>query len=262
MSKEKPVSALFEKYASAIITNLASAEKHEDKGIHDLRVNIKHFRAITEVCFKINKDLPIVKTNQLLRPLFKSAGQFRSNRINIDLLTSNKLDGDYLKLLRKKDKLLKKKLKEALAGFKKNAFKKNCRAYKHLLDKTDVGKINTVCIKHISSIKNKSKKKLNPNILDSGLHEMRKELKSIRTTLQLIMHFNPSKLINNNLRKTLEAENCIGEWHDSALFYELLLEFANLNYKNNKIMPLIVKIRAKNAVAKNNVLHDLTNYFN
>lgn len=260
MAKSKENTSYYDTLHDGFLSALKKAQKPEEKNVHQLRVSIKHFRALIKLSERLNKKLPCKQTIQLIRPTFQSAGHYRSNQINIALLKKYKLNAKHVQLLEKKQQRFKKDLKKNLENFPKKIFLKKTEPILLFLNKSSLDTITTKCLLFIDQLKIKCKKKLSAQMSDKDLHSVRKNLKTIKTNLQLLVHLNSTKLFKTYLKEINEVEVLIGEWHDMALFCELLEKFKKLQPKNPKQEALLLSLKTQNNLAKQNVIKTLSSY--
>lgn len=262
MAGLKNISDYYLSLEDSFIGLLKKTKNLKEKDIHELRVAIKHLKALLQVSELLNTKIPASKVLKRIKPVFKAAGHYRTNQLNIQLLKKHRLEISFSKLLKEQHHELGKKLLNAVSAFDKKAFKKYSAEAVARLKKANTDKVTTTCLDYVDGIKLKCKKKLKPNISNENLHELRKELKTIKTSLQLLMHINPNKLIKTYLKEIAEAETLIGKWHDNAVFYEMLLQFKKLKYKSTKLLTLLAKVKIENATTKQNVIKSLDVYLN
>jgi CHAD domain-containing protein len=228
---------------------LYKIEKRLDKGInkeilHSVRLNIKNIKAVHQF-FKIMEieNKSIEKLDDQIDKINKPLGRIRERQVNKQLAKKNLLNTTiqkaYLAFL--KDQMDKdySKLKKNLtpASLNQKTFHYN-KINKELIRKEEnhiSPKLNIFLLEKVDFI-NQLLLKLTD---ETQLHQIRKSLKIIKSVLT-ILKIEGITDIKEFKRELNSAEQQIGNWHDSIVFRDSLIEFclANKEFESGVTMNL------------------------
>ncbi|MGP8214511.1 MAG: CHAD domain-containing protein [Bacteroidia bacterium] len=249
----KHLSKYYKKELTLFSKHLDSAKALPDeKNIHQLRVDIKRLRAIfrlLEMLFP--KKFNAGKHSAVLKPVFKSAGEFREIQVNLAYLSQYKLplhaDKLYKQFLRKTERKILKKFKKTVGDFDMAGSDKAKNEIKKLCNATRGEKIRENCLLFIQKeavrIENLSMAGDNPVII----HKIRMHLKSLDAIVSLFYKMNPDKKLNELLSHIKQSGEMIGTWHDKIMLVKSL-EIFLIKFENLKSADLMALIKLLNKI--------------
>lgn len=193
--------------------------------VHPLRLSIKEIRAFLTLIEHITKsNRKTKKIRRLMVHLFKTAGELRESQINAELV---ELDEELSKwhltdFLRKKQSKFSKRIVRVIDEFAGNKWEdQNARLirYCHKLEDEvfikKTGKLIQNKKDHIAIL-------IKPDISDSKLHQIRKELRDVKELMKILSDVKPDSVPEKDKEtiKTIMAK--IGDWHDDLVLSELI----------------------------------------
>jgi len=223
MPLEKKISALYLDHKNSFSKHLKAAKKLEEKDVHKLRVQIKNLR----VLFRFLESLPHEKFKSasfltLLDPVFKKAGEIRTQHLNLTLTASYRsaLMLRFKNHLREKEKKAGKALVKEIKHFDKETFKKLHKKNLKSLKKLNPEVTHKESEKYIRAIFAKLHKNLFDVDNDEVLHKIRKRLKTIKNMNHLLSEIVPSSTLSAEIKKMEKIYEGLGEWHDGLVLAE------------------------------------------
>lgn len=231
--KKQPAKKSISPFVSAYQELFLSLEKHLQKSqaklsegvIHQLRVNLKKIKAYSELVEVIigKNKIPNVYRD-FLKPIFKSFGEVRELQINYNLLRENFKDNAVAVELAEK---FRSKSHEAL---------KEARKAVHKIDMDLALNFKENILPELKSVSHEQMHKLilqycheklmeliairEKPLREPVLHEVRIELKKLRTIGKLFVKHWPNPVLKTFLQDTRVLEKNIGNWHDSYVLME------------------------------------------
>jgi CHAD domain-containing protein len=217
-------------------------ERAEAESVHQLRVSIKKFRAVSKLLEYLMPEAGRENKQQLgkLRELFKLAGQLRDSQVHMILFnyykTELNIEDTGFEYFLKKNEM--SALRKFLAGF--SLFNKtiaNQPFHKLNLKKTELDTAESLR-PGASKLLEKRLKKLRKTVLaaenDRILHNARIQLKQIRYMLGILTmqdsFFEKYDIAMTGLRV---AEIQLGRWHDLVVFRVTLNKYLKRKQKKN-----------------------------
>jgi CHAD domain-containing protein len=260
--KEITFSGLFKAQSASFQKNARAAKKLGTKNIHSLRVDIKHLRALLRLA-ELFGHSESFQENILkqLKPVFKSAGNIRTTSVSLQLVQNYNGLAPYTKRLKKLQKEGGKTLKEALKKFNLKLFTENCSALTKKLNGFSRETIITKSLEYVDYNRKKIKAAYKATISDDDLHEIRKELKIIKTTFQILYKLTQQKLFKKHIKSLTLLEETIGGWHDKAVLHQDLIVFNKTFSAGPRLIAFTNDLKTENKLLKKKVLGLLTNYF-
>lgn len=249
MKASQDISGYYEELCDSFIKHIHKCKKLNHEAIHDIRVVVKHLRALLKLIHSINKKSQSEKILSLIKPLYRAAGEHRTLELNIIQLKKYSFKALYLSRLKKQLKSADKELKHELKTFDLKLFKQiqNKASTNHngfsdeAVTQKALSSSDGILIACQKTIKRKT-------ISDEQLHEVRKDLKTIKSNLQLLLHINKNnKLFKGQLKKITEAEEIVGDWHDKAVLFKSINQIEKstalekLKKENNLLKSEVVK---------------------
>ncbi len=217
-------------------------ERAEAESVHQLRVSIKKFRAVSTLLEYLMPETGRENKQQLgkLRELFKLAGQLRDSQVQLILFNYYKTelhieDTGFEYFLKKNETSA---LRKFLAGF--SLFKKMVagqpfhRLNLKKLEPNPAESLRPVASKLLEKRMKKLRKAVQAADSDSMLHNARIQLKQIRYMLGILTSqdsfFEKYDVAMAGLRV---AEIQLGRWHDLVVFRETINKYLKRRQKKN-----------------------------
>jgi CHAD domain-containing protein len=258
MPAEETISELYKHHEHSFLKHLERARKLREKEVHHLRVEIKNLR----VLFEFLKALPEEKFKtgpllKLLNPVFKRAGKIRTHHLNSLMVGSNRnaIMRRFKEYLEKEEKKAGKNLIKEIKDFNSGKFnalhKKNLKALKKLESRI----IEVESEKYMRSIFARLRITMFDMHQDEVLHEIRKNLKTIKIISNLLEEMNVGHALNKETKKIRGTYEKIGQWHDGVVLAD---EFEKYILKkeqpetHEEAIALVLKLKEKNE--KNKIL--------
>ncbi len=235
MPAEKTITNLYLHHQASFLKHLKSAKKLEEKQIHKLRVEVKNLRVLFGFLESLRREkLKSASFLKLLEPVFKKAGEIRTQHLNLSLTTSYRsaLMLRFKEFLREEEKKAGKALLKEIQNFDQKKFdrvhKKNLKSLKKLNPETTKKESE----RYIRSIFAKLHKDLFDVSNDEVLHKIRKRLKTIKNMNHLLSEIAPSPAFSAEINKMENIYEGLGDWHDGLVLAETFE-----NYVNKKESP-------------------------
>jgi CHAD domain-containing protein len=222
-------------------------ERAEAESVHQLRVSIKKFRAVSMLLEYLLPETSRENREQLdkLRRLFKLAGQLRESQIHLILFnyykTELNIEAAGFELHLKKNE--KSALRKFITGFgsfdkivtEKSFNHKNFRKLELIPNESFRPAASAFLEKKIRKLKKLVIIANNEKLL----HDARIQLKQIRYLLSILTlqddFFRKYELAMVQLRAT---EILLGRWHDLAVFREVIGKFAKQKKKSDCLQEI------------------------
>ncbi len=262
MKQHTNISDYFDALCASFLNDIKKNHTAKKESVHDLRVDIKNIRAILSLGMLLNKNIPGQQILKQVKPLYKSAGNQRTLQINISLLKKYNLNKAYRDQFEADLKQTTHKFKKEIKSFKIKKFKKSCSNCVSFFKKIKEENVGNKALDYMHHILLSCKKEINKkNVSDAKLHHIRKELKLVKTNLQLLIQTNTShKVYKGMLAQIIDAETLIGKWHDNAVFYDMLIQMENNQLINKKTLGALSQLKSENNLLKRDVISTLRDY--
>jgi hypothetical protein len=254
---------VYKHHGKAFRKDVKNARTLEEKGIHRLRLNIKAIIVLLGLMAVIsNKKLRGKILLKLLRPIFKKAGKLRTTTLNLKLThpyrsaVLQKFKAHLAKKQeRQRQKLLKEIRKLPLKKISK-LHKKNLAAFR----KRESDDLPQNVLEHLRELLAGVRADLFDINNDETLHEIRRQLKTIRNIGQLLTEAKVDHPFTEEIQKITDTYDKLGAWHDTV---ELLKELEN--FVDNlhepagleKTIPLILKLKKESLKNKRQIAKKL-----
>jgi CHAD domain-containing protein len=258
MSDIKTISEIYEEHERSFLKHLKQARKLEEKKVHKLRVEIKNLRVLFEFLKVFSgkkfKTRPLLK---LLSPVFKRAGKIRTLHLN-QVLTHSERSAVMLRFkeyLQKEEKKAGERLIREIRNFDRKKLmklhEKNIKTFRKL----DSLALREESENYVRSIFAKIRTDMFDMNQDSVLHEIRKNLKTIKNVGQLLSEIDAAQSLNADIQKMYSSYDKIGKWHDGVVLAEKFENYVRKKEKpevQKKALELVLKLKEKNE--KNKIL--------
>ena len=217
-------------------------ERAEAESVHQLRVSIKKFRAISKLLEYFLPEGSYENREQLakLRALFKLAGQLRDAQVQVILFNYylselNFEATDFQYFLRKAEQSALKKFHSGFASFGRYIAEKPFRKLNHnLLKQSPDDAFHDKASKLIEKRLKKLRKAIQVVDSDSDMHKIRIQLKQLRYMVSALSEndacFEPFSIAIAELRLT---EIQLGRWHDLTVFRETIGRYIDRKQKKS-----------------------------
>jgi CHAD domain-containing protein len=254
MATNTIVKKIYVQHVKALEDELKKARRLKEKDIHKLRVEIKDLRAFFSFIGGLaGKKNLFGDLANMLTPVFKKAGKIRGTQINITLAqpyTQDAMQRFKEHLAEKKAKAEKRFLK-TVKRFDKTSFLKITKRDAQILGHVSPN-LKSASGAYLNSILLSVKKKLSGSVREETLHEIRKELKKIKSIVHLVHQAAPAIAFAGAFKKIETTYTRIGSWHDSVLFTIELENYVTKweNKAKRKTVELLMRqLQEKNSKA-------------
>lgn len=227
------------------LTNSMAALDEED--IHQLRVEIKKIRSVLKLLDQISAGgYPAREYRRLLSGLFKPAGKFREDHINLSLLdrfSGFALNGYRQHLL---DSFIRhsEKLHRVINSFDQNSF---LYFHRQVDDKISLVDDETVLIATREYI-NEKVRNIKAIWVDAThrnkLHRTRKHLKALGYVMNIRTGIYSNVLPEGFYNLVKETETHIGNWHDRIVLINSLEKYSKKHPVNPELLEITGLISA------------------
>ncbi len=222
--------------------------------IHDFRSDIKKLRSLFALSKMIDRNFAQKSQSENfipnVRKYFKVTGRIREGQLILFHLGNSGLSEDILTDLNASVlETIKKHQEEISVLINRSSltehlsliidFEKLSRSYK---GKEILKKCNKLFQKEIRTVIS-----LSADFRDTEVfHKIRKHLKNIVLTGNILVKFNRDKKFRQFLRLCRSEEIEIGEWHDNVIFDQYLQEQLSINInKNEYFISSLIKLKAE-----------------
>lgn len=200
----------------------------DEEVLHRLRVDIKYLRNTWRIAAEItgNKSLKTSLGEHIL-PLFRQSGAVRNLDVTIALAghESTSASKPFLVHLKRLRTAERKKYKDLLAGYQRTKDQALHRDLTKQLAAIPEDKVQEAAHRLMHKKENKVRKMLGEIKTPEDLHDVRKQLKIIKTVCRLLLTLSPDETLRKQLKKVKRAEEKIGNWHDLHGWSESLDRF-------------------------------------
>lgn len=240
--KNKKFSSFCIKRINSFLKNIYKIQINSNtKTIHDIRTGIKKLRSVfilTKMLDKKFKQSVFYRNNvSILKDIFRIAGKIReaelilikADETGIHPETADKIKASVHESL----KLNRSEFADMMNGFENVSFIEIKKYYKNTGKKFKDGKILLICQKLLMKEFKKTKYLTVENHSPENLHAIRKHLKNICTTGNLLNKINSNNSLALFLRICEKEEIKLGDWHDEIIFAEYLRKMLNFKENNN-----------------------------
>lgn len=217
-------------------------ERAEAESVHQLRVSIKKFRAVSKLLEHLMPDGSNENREHLdkLRLLFKLAGRLRDSQVQMILFSyyqsELKMDTTEFKYhLKRSEQAALTKFQAGFTIFSKRLSGKpftkiDTRSLKQQPDSLFYERASTLLDKRVKKLR----KAIHAVNSDSDLHKIRIQLKQLRYMLSVLSeqddHF---ERFNVSLAGMRTVEIQLGRWHDLTVFRETISRYIDRKEKKN-----------------------------
>jgi len=260
-----PLKKILSGYLVTFNKQLQSRQRLSEKNIHDLRVSVKNMRSLLRLCKRTRvKKHTRKEFLAFLRPVFKNAGELRSMVVNLQTAKKLKLDGlrQYSAYIQKQQTLHRKSMRETLLKFDNRVFNtlsgELLSEIKQVSKKDMIAGAETEIIKKLKQLWAQVKHRK----AEDQLHQVRKDLKDIKTIGNFMRDAGVRKFSKGRLKKVKSAEHLIGNWHDREVLEKDLRKFNEKNKRNKKLRVASDKLKKDNAAAGKKLVKELRRIFN
>lgn len=261
MASQKNIAELYKEQEKSFLDHLRSARQLDPEEIHQLRVSTKKIRSLLRFLENLtHKKFNKKRLFDLFAPVYKNAGEIRTNFINTHLLSSYHSKGvsQFKERLYKQSHKKEKELKKEIGKFDDKRYhkyqKEAIRVFAGLNKKT-IRKYSDDFVKKIVSDLHS---RLNDLYEDETVHYFRKKMKDIKSISTLLFKLNGEKDLKTRLEKIKLTEEMIGNWHDQAILVETLEKYILKQKNEDKGLTLLtLDLKLQNELNKREIAKQL-----
>jgi CHAD domain-containing protein len=220
-------------YANTLVLQLVKLirnrkQRVSPKRIHDFRLTVKRLRALIRLLNQLTNEQVNPKLNKSLRKIYTSTGKLRDLHIHTILLKSIKENSPYevkrlSKSINKFEKKAKKKIDKSFKKLDSNSYNSLISFFKEQENKNlEISK--EICYQFVENKHFKIRLLVGSSYEDIVLHEIRKHLKDIVYTLQLIQNEDSNFVISaKNLNWLNNLQERLGLWNDWFTLHQMII---------------------------------------
>lgn len=213
----------------------------DTKTLHDIRTDIKKLRSVfilTIMLDKKFKESVSYRNNvTILKRIFRLAGKIREAELILIEADGEGISpeiADKVKaLVQKNIEIYRSEFENLMIGFENDSFVEIKKYYKETGKRFKEKKILFICLNLLRKEFKKIKLLTVINHSPENLHAIRKHLKNICTTGNLLLKINYNKRLVLFIRICEKEEIKLGNWHDKIIFAGYLREFINIEDDNS-----------------------------
>lgn len=235
----------------------------EMEDIHQMRVGIKRLRATWTLFERLTRATWKKKTQfDLIRKLYKAAGNLREAQVNLDLLRAHRVSylAGYKEQLQRSEPSLTRKLRQRARAFDLKAFNKQ---NKELLKKMSTVPRETV-VQESAEFVLKTNKKIaklkDKERTDATLHRIRIELKRVHEVLAIIKELNPKASLKTLQEEIKSLNTGIGLWHDYEILNSSLRSFEPKGTKSRRLKDYLDRQQARQSARRDKLYQRIDRY--
>jgi CHAD domain-containing protein len=234
-------------YANSLVLQLVKLirnkkEKVSPKRIHDFRITVKRLSALMRLLNQLTNEQVNPKLNKSLKKIYTRTGKLRDLYIHKKLLNSIKVNSPnevkrLKKSIHKSRRKANKKIDNSFQKLDFNSYNSLISFFKEQENK-NIKISKESCYQFVENKHLKIISLAEPKVEDIVLHEVRKHLKDIVYTLQLIQIEDPNFVISvKNLNWFNNLQERLGYWNDWFTLHKTIIKanatkqlYPNLEY--------------------------------
>jgi CHAD domain-containing protein len=262
--KGKSVIGLYQEMIASFYKYLIRSQHMSEEDIHQLRVCIKNIRAFLYLLKVSDPDFLKAPFTKSLKSLFRKAGELRTIHINLNIIKQfdHTHTRPYIEYLQEKVVIKKEDLLNELKLFSTWQFVQLEKGLEITIACIKRKKLMHVCQKTINKKQNKIKYSLKSKRTEETLHDIRKHMKVIKTTLKIQSRLRPSKETELYLKELNKTEETIGVWHDYFVLIEDINAYAELSDGSpSTINPVRRELIKKTKKQEKSIYKKLNKYY-
>jgi hypothetical protein len=239
------------RHEHAFLKALGHAGSLKDKQVHRLRLDVKNIRVLLQLHEAISeKKKPAKKLRELVTPVFSVAGDMRTAALNLNMTHTYRVPVvvKFRHRMKEQKQEAARKLVREIKTFDREKFSRLSRKVIHEFAERKGKELKKETAEHLRAQFAKVRASLFGMSDDEALHEIRKQLKAIKSLGALLNEIDPDHEFSEELKKVNAVYEKIGRWHDTVMLLEELEKFLrelNDPVSALKCAPMVQELRKK-----------------